>query len=104
MRTSIRLLAAASGVAVVAGAWTMGVSAGSPKIFRDDPVWVERDTEDASTMKRQEVDLVVDLTYNMVAGRRAVTEVRAKNLNTVDEVPDSNWFTNRVGHRALTAT
>jgi hypothetical protein len=28
---------------------------------------------------------------------------RAQNLNTIDEVPDSNWFTNRVGARALTA-
>jgi hypothetical protein len=29
--------------------------------------------------------------------------VRAKNVNTVDEVPDSSWFTNRLGHLPLTA-
>ena len=28
---------------------------------------------------------------------------RARNINTIDEVPDSSWFTNRVGARALTA-
>src|SRR5205814_8334803 len=27
---------------------------------------------------------------------------RAQNLNTIDEVPDSSWFTNRAGTRALT--
>ena len=27
---------------------------------------------------------------------------RAQNLNTIDEVPDSSWFTNRVGTRPLT--
>ena len=27
-------------------------------------------------------------------------DVRAQNVNTVDEVPDSNWFTNRIGTRA----
>ena len=28
--------------------------------------------------------------------------LRAQNLNTIDEVPDSSWFTNRVGARPLT--
>ena len=28
--------------------------------------------------------------------------VRAQNVNTIDEVPDSSWFTNRIGARALT--
>jgi hypothetical protein len=28
--------------------------------------------------------------------------LRARNVNTADEVPDSNWFTNRIGARALT--
>jgi hypothetical protein len=27
---------------------------------------------------------------------------RAKNLNTIDEVPDSSWFTNRIGTTAIT--
>jgi hypothetical protein len=44
---------------------------------------------------------MVDLTYNLFGGRE-VTDVRAMNLNTVDEVPDSSWFTNRIGHHALT--
>ena len=28
-------------------------------------------------------------------------DVRAVNVNTIDEVPDSSWFTNRIGRRAM---
>ena len=28
--------------------------------------------------------------------------LRAKNINTIDEVPDSSWFTNRIGTRPIT--
>src|SRR6185295_14703338 len=42
-------------------------------------------------------------TYNVIKGRGSVLATRAKNLNTVDEVADSSWFTNRAGHRPLTA-
>jgi hypothetical protein len=28
-------------------------------------------------------------------------DLRAQNINTVDEVPDSSWFVNRIGRRAL---
>jgi hypothetical protein len=38
----------------------------------------------------------------MIAGRRAPADVRARNVNTVGEVPDSSWFTNRVGRRTIT--
>ena len=97
-----RFLLAIAGSIATAAALSVGASAGSPKIYNDDPVWVERDTEDASSMKPLEVDLMVDLTVNMMAGGRDIENVRAKNLNTVDEVPDSSWFTNRLGRLALT--
>ena len=32
----------------------------------------------------------------------AATFVRS-NVNTLDEVPDSSWFTNRLGTRVMTA-
>ena len=43
-----------------------------------------------------EIDLLVDLTYNLIVGRGGAGDRRALNVNTVDEVPDSNWFTNRI--------
>jgi hypothetical protein len=44
---------------------------------------------------------MVDLAYNLFA-TRATSPTGAQNINTVDEVPDSSWFTNRLGMRALT--
>ena len=43
-------------------------------------------------------DFVVN-TFGSPGERR---DVRALNVNTVDEVPDSSWFTNRIGRREMT--
>ncbi len=37
-------------------------------------------------------------TFFGVGDRR---DIRAVNVNTIDEVPDSSWFTNRIGVRAM---
>ena len=100
--TLTRLLSGFGLTLAIAGSLTAVSGAQSPRFFDDDPLWIDRDTEDASRMKPLEVNLVVDLTYNMIKGRADVVPTRAKNLNTVDEVADSSWFTNRAGHRALT--
>ena len=95
-----RLLAA--GALLAAGTLTMAGSAASPKFLNDDPVQRQADTQDASKMRADEVSLFVDLTYNLISGG-GPSRGRAANLNTVDEVPDSSWFTNRAGSRPLTA-
>ncbi|HET6266853.1 MAG TPA: hypothetical protein VFG11_03980 [Acidobacteriota bacterium] len=76
----------------------------APKFYDDDPVWVEPSTQDASGAKPWEIDLFYDFLENMFShpGDPAVN-LRAKNVNTVDEVPDSAWFTNRAGMKPLTA-
>jgi hypothetical protein len=95
---------AAFGIAVfVAAALTTFGSAASPRFYDDDPLWVERPTESAAGIEQAEVDLVVDLTYNLLTGAAPERAVRAQNVNTVDEVPDSSWFTNRVGRLPLSA-
>src|SRR5262245_4338059 len=96
-----------TGIAVVvAGALAAGVtmagSAASPRFYHDDPIRQERDTEDASGMKPLDVDLLVDLTANMLNRKAGGALVRAQNVNTVDEVPDSGWYANRAGARPLT--
>ena len=96
-----RFFGVLAGALAVAAAGTMLTSAASPKFYPDDPVWVEHDTQDASGITPLEVDLFVDLTSNLVAGRNAPVSRRAANVNTVDEVPDSSWFTNRLGHRPM---
>src|SRR5688572_14243103 len=96
-----RLLAAVALLA--AGILTMAGSAASPKFLNDDPVRHQADTQDASGLKAEEVSLFVDLTYNLISGS-GTTRGRAANLNSIDEVPDSSWFTNRAGSRELTAS
>ena len=103
MRTSTsKFLGALAGALTVAVAGTMLTSAASPKFYADDPIWIEHDTQDASSIKPLEVDLFVDLTTNLVAGQNAPAARRAANVNTVDEVPNSSWFTNRLGSRPMT--
>ncbi len=67
-------------------------------IFReDDPLAREPETQDASRAQAWEIDLFVDLSVNLFGqpGDRQ-TGVVAGNVNTIDEVPDSGWFTNRI--------
>ena len=60
--TTNKFFGVLAGALAVAAAGTMLTSAASPKFYPDDPVWIERDTQDASSIKPLEVDLFVDLT------------------------------------------
>jgi hypothetical protein len=73
-----------------------------PKFFPDDPIAREPDTQDASKVQEWEIGLIADLTLN-VFGRPGdpAPGVRAQNVNTIDEVPDSSWFTNRIYSQAM---
>ena len=93
---------AVSAVAIAAALSTLG-SAAAPRFFNDDPVWVERDTQNATSITPVEVDLTTDLAYNFIVGGEPRNAARAQNVNSVDEVPDSSWFTNRVGRLPISA-
>ena len=73
------------------------------RFFDDDPLAVEPDTQDASKVSGWDIDLFLDLAENLFGkpGDSAVN-VRARNINTIDELPDSNWFTNRILARPVT--
>jgi len=101
MTTVTRRRFAAVAIALALSVLASAMAASSPRFFDDDPVWVERDTQDASAITRFEPNLFVEMTRNVIAGIPRYRGVRARNLNTVDEVPDSSWFTNRVGRRHL---
>jgi hypothetical protein len=69
----------------------------STKFYSDDPILRDPETRDASGAKPVDIDLTWDLAYNLFAHPGdATANVRAQNINTIDEVPDSNWFTNRI--------
>ena len=66
------------------------------KFYRDDPITVEPETQDASKVANFKIDLFYDLMLNQFARPGEPAGPRAKNVNTIDEVPDSSWFTNRI--------
>ena len=74
-----------------------------PKFYSDDPITREPETQDASKVQDMEVGLIADLTLNLFAKPGDPTPgVRAQNVSTIDEVPDSSWFTNRIYARPVT--
>jgi hypothetical protein len=101
MRTSFLIratLASAIGLSVFTGLSSVAPLAQSrPKFFSDDPIAREPDTQDASKVQQWEIGLIADLTLNVFKKPGDLTPgVRAQNVNTIDEVPDSSWFTNRI--------
>jgi hypothetical protein len=69
----------------------------APRFYGDDPLTRVVDTQDASGVQPRELSLYYDALINLF-GRPGKKEVgRAASVNTIDEVPDSSWFTNRAG-------
>jgi hypothetical protein len=100
-----------SAISMRLGALTVGIAltslltagAAGKKFYADDPVSKVDDSQDASAVKDRSINLLFDTLENSFywPGDRT-PNVRAQNLNTVDEVPDSNWFTNRLGIHPVT--
>jgi hypothetical protein len=107
MRVTTRFRRAATGLlagALAATVATSVLSGAGRKFYDDDPITREPETQDASGAEPWEIDLIWDLAYNLFATPRMhVAGERAKNINTIDEVPDSGWFTNRILARPVTA-
>ena len=66
------------------------------RFYDDDPIEREPATRDASGALERDIDLMYDLAKNLFAVPRDPVLVRAQNINSIDEVPDSEWFTNRI--------
>jgi hypothetical protein len=69
---------------------------GGAKFFKDDPISVEPETQDAKGVKYRKIDLFYDLILNQFGRPGLPPGERSGNINTIDEVPDSSWFTNRI--------
>jgi hypothetical protein len=100
MRGARRVLIACT--VILAAMAIAPVPAAGPKFRSDDPLAREPETQDASKVEEWDIDLFVDLAINLF-GRPGDddTGVHAGNVNTIDEVPDSSWFTNRIGTRPV---
>jgi hypothetical protein len=78
------------------------VSSAGPRFYADDPHWVDDDMSlDASGVTPVEDTNGYDFLVNTFLKPGEKKDVRAMNVNTLDEVPDSSWFTNRIGRRAM---
>src|SRR5262249_25879942 len=102
MRTArIALLTAACAAAFAA----LGnvVSTAGPRFYPDDPAVREPESQDASRAARADMEDLYEMFINLMEtpGYKP-SGLRAKDLNTIDEVPDSSWFTNRIGTRTVT--
>jgi hypothetical protein len=72
------------------------------KFYDDDPIAHEPETQDASAAAEQEIDLIYDLAQNLATRPGdSARDVPAGNVNTIGEVPNSSWFTNRILTRPL---
>ncbi len=97
--TSLLTAATICGALALASAVPSGAGR---KFYGDDPISREPATQDASKVAPWDIDLFVDLSLNLFGTPGDPTpNVRAKSINTIDEVPDSSWFTNRIGSRAV---
>jgi len=81
---------------------TVGFSQG-PRFYPDDPIARDPESQDASKTSSYDESQMYELFRNLFinSGLKA-SGVRAQNINTIDEVPDSSWFTNRILSRTLT--
>jgi len=81
------------------GAWLLSASPteATKKFYDDDPLGREPATQDASAAEDWGIDLAWSLAINLFTQPGDPTpNVRAQDINTIDEVPDSDWFTNRI--------
>ena len=90
-------------VALLVGASSLALAAQTRRFYPDDPIWREPMTQDVKTAARYEPDLAYQTIENLfLSPGDPVTGQRAKNINTVDEVPDGPYFVNRAGRVPLT--
>jgi hypothetical protein len=95
----VELLAAVAVALIVA---TASTASATRKFFDDDPITREPETQDASKAQGRDINLQFDLAMNLFTRPGdSAADVRALNINTIDEVPDSSWFTNRILARAV---
>ncbi len=73
---------------------------GPRRFYPDDPLWQDPDSTDIAPVEVFELYKDYDFIENTF-GEPAKFNGLAANVNTLGEVPDSSWFTNRLGRRDM---
>jgi hypothetical protein len=96
----------AGGLTVLAAAFATSasiVSTNGLHFYPDDPIAREPDSQDASKIQPYGIRDLYEMSVNLfVTAGHKPSGLRAQNINTIDEVPDSSWFTNRIGSTPVT--
>jgi len=71
------------------------------RFYSDDPVWRDGDMRDIPPVAGFDLSKSYEFVHETF-GESVKSRGRALNVNTLDEVPDSSWFTNRLGRGAMT--
>src|SRR5437762_3870109 len=98
MRRPITLLLVGTGLLAATRDSTNG-----QRFYDDDPIAREPESHSAAGAMPLTSELFFEYAYNLfVTARRQPSNTRAGNINTIDEVPDSSWFTNRILAETMT--
>ena len=105
MKTLLRAGALRRGRLVLAliALWSLTLGAQRQRFYPDDPIWREPITQNVKNAIKYEPDLAYQTIENLFwrPGDKVLGQ-RAKDINTVDEVPDGPYFVNRAGRMPLT--
>ena len=90
-------------IALLVAVSSLALGAQKQRFYPDDPIWHEPVTQDVKDAVRYEPDLAYQTIENLFwrPGDRLLGQ-RAKDINTVDEVPDGPFYVNRAGRIPLT--
>ena len=99
---AIVLLAAALGASVISTPFAQTLPGrSSARFYSDDPVWLDDDMRSIAQPSKHDLSKSYEFVANTF-GETARSFGTALNVNTLGEVPDSSWFTNRIGQRDMT--
>ena len=72
------------------------------RFLPDDPVWIDADNLPIPKPRPRKGSQISDFMRNALRpGPSSGDMTPAENVNTLGEVPDSSWFTNRMGKRTM---
>ncbi|MBI2841408.1 MAG: hypothetical protein HYX75_24085 [Acidobacteria bacterium] len=103
MTTLVTNVRRRSRATVMTLAMALSASAAPAEVFRsDDPIRVDRDDLHTPKPQKRKINDYWDFFENTFFLRGDRSDTRALNINTRGEVPDSSWYTNRIGWRPMT--
>jgi hypothetical protein len=77
-------------------------SGSTRRFYADDPLLRDADSQNIEPVADYDLSKSYDFLWHTFSESSSGTSGPALNVNTLGEVPDSSWFTNRIGQREMT--